>query len=195
MPTTADTAVLTDLFRPARRLPAAIYSAALVIAGALLIALGAKLTIPLPFTPVPVTAQTLAVVLVGVLLGSCRGSVAALAYLAAGAMGLPVFSWAGCGLAWLLGPTGGYLAGFVAAAWIAGRLAECGFDRRLPTAALAMSAGIAAVYACGLPWLALYVGWPNVLALGLVPFLPGAALKVLVATAVLPLGWKLLGAR
>ncbi len=189
------TAVLADVLCPPSRGLSVVWSAALVAAFALLIALSAQVFIPLPFTPVPVTLQTLTVLLAGVLLGSRRGAAAAVVYVGAGALGLPLFAAGGAGLARLAGPTGGYLLGFIAAAFAAGWLAERGLDRRVATMVIAMLAGNAVIYACGLPWLALYVGLGNVLALGLVPFIVGDALKILFAAAVLPASWRALGGR
>jgi biotin transport system substrate-specific component len=150
------------------------------------------MAIPLPFSPVPVTGQTLAVLLMAVLLGSHRASLCALTYLAEGAVGYPVFARGAAGVAHLLGPTGGYLFGFVAAAYAVGLLAERGWDSRYSTAFLAMLAGNVIIYLFGLPWLAVFVGWERTLALGLLPFIPGDIAKLLVATALLPWGRKLL---
>lgn len=188
-------AVLADVLRPGDRAWRIAYSAALVVCFALLIAVSAQIFVPLAFTPVPVTLQTLTVLLAGVLLGSRRGAAAALTYVAGGALGLPLFAAGGAGLARLAGPTGGYLLGFIAAAFVTGWLAERGLDRQVLTMVLAMLAGTAVIYACGLPWLALYVGADKVLALGLLPFIPGAALKILVAAAVLPALWKVMDGR
>ena len=172
-----------------------------VFAGAGFVALLAQVALPLPFTPVPVTLQTLGVLLVGAALGSRLGAEALGLYLAAGVAGLPVFAGGGAGLAWLLGPTGGYLLGFVAAAWLVGALVErSGSGRRpLPTF-LAMLAASAAIYAFGLAGLA---GWtllvgkpvslPGLLALGFYPFALGDLLKAALAAALLPAAWKGLG--
>lgn len=184
-----------DVFRPATRRRALFYDAVLVIGGSLLIALSAQIAIPLPFSPVPVTAQTLIVLLTGALLGSKRGVLAVLAYLAEGLAGLPVFSAGRAGLAHLLGPTGGYLVGFAAAAYLTGYLAERGWDRRPLTAALAMLAGNVALYLPGLVWLAAFVGPAKAPALGLYPFIVGDLLKLTLATAFLPAGWRLLKLR
>jgi biotin transport system substrate-specific component len=181
-----------DVLRPSTRRYALLYDATLVIAGSLLVALLAQFAVPLPFSPVPVTGQTLAVLMVGVLLGSRRGSLALLTYLAEGAMGLPVLAGGAAGLARLTGPTGGYLIGFVAAAFLVGWLAERGWDRRPETTLLAMVLGNVIIYAFGLPWLARFVGAGQVLAMGLWPFLPGDLGKILLATALLPWGWRLL---
>jgi biotin transport system substrate-specific component len=167
--------------------------ALLVVGGSLLIALSAQVAIPLPFSPVPVTGQTLAVLLVGALLGCRRGASSLLVYLAEGVVGLPVFAGGGSGLLWLLGPTGGYLVGFIAAAWLVGWLCQRGWDRRAGTAALAMVLGNAVLYLCGLCWLARFVGTERVLALGLLPFVPGDLIKVALAALALPAGWRVFG--
>lgn len=161
--------------------------AALIIAGSLLVALLAQVAIKLPFTPIPITGQTYGVLLVGALLGSNRGALSLLLYLGEGGLRLPVYAGGASG--WPLGVTGGYLLGFIVAAYVVGYLSERGWDRRLITAAMAMVAGDATIYLVGLPWLAAYVGWSHVVSLGLVPFLPGDVLKVLLATASLPLAW------
>ncbi len=180
-----------DILRPSARQKALAYDAALVIGGSLFIALCAQFTIHVG--PVPITGQTLGVLLTGVLLGSRRGGLSVLAYLAQGIAGLPVFAPGGpLGLARLLGPTGGYLLGFVAAAYVMGLLAERGWDRKLVTTLLAMLVGNAIIYVFGLPWLALFVGIENALPLGLHPFVIGDVLKAILAAASLPIGWKLL---
>ena len=165
----------------------------LVIGGSLAIAAAAQLKVFLPFTPVPVTGQTFAVLLIGALYGARRGAATAMSYLALGIMGLPVFSAAPPGPAALLSPTAGYLAGFVGAAWVTGALSERGWDRKPWTAALAMAIGSCVIFACGVTWLAQTVGWGNVLQTGLFPFIPGDLVKIALATAILPAGWKLLG--
>jgi biotin transport system substrate-specific component len=170
------------------------YQVALVVAGSLLVAAMAQVAIPLPFTPVPLTGQTYAVLLVGAVLGSRRGSLALLLYLLEGGLGLPFLAGGTSG--WPIGrPTGGYLVGFVSAAFLVGWLAERGWDRRLVTAAAAMAVGQLAIYALGLAWLAVYVGADRVIPLGFLPFLPGDVLKLLLAAATLPLGWEVLGRR
>lgn len=167
--------------------------AVLILAGSALVALSAQVAVPLPFTPVPVTGQTFGVLFVGALLGSRRGALAMAAYLLEGAAGLPVFAGGGSTVAWLLGPTAGYLWSYPAAAWLTGRLAERGWDRRPATAALALGAGNAVVYAGGLAWLSFFVGTERVLAAGLLPFLPGDLVKIAVAAGALAGGWRLVG--
>jgi len=181
-----------DLLRPATGRLSWLYDAAVILGGSLLVGLSAQVAINLPFSPVPITGQTFAVLLMGALLGSARGSVVMLLYLAEGVAGLPVFAGGGAGPAYLLGPTGGYLVGFVAAAAVTGYLAERGWDRRFLTTIAAMSLGTAAIYLAGLVWLAAFTGADNLLAMGLIPFLPGAALKIVAAALLLPQGWKLL---
>ncbi len=165
----------------------------LILLGSLVIAFSAQVAMPLPFTPVPITGQTFGVLLVGMALGSRRGALAVLAYLAEGALGLPVFAEFRAGLPVLLGPTGGYLAGFLPAAWAVGALAERGFDRSLPRTLLAFLAGNAIIYLFGLLWLSRFVPWPGTLAAGMTPFLLGDAIKAVLAALLLPGAWKLLG--
>jgi biotin transport system substrate-specific component len=174
---------------------ALVYDGFLIAAGSALIALSAQVALPLPFSPVPVTGQTFGVLLVASLLGRVRGTAAVLAYLAEGVAGFPVFAGAAAGPAALLGPTGGYLAGFALGAYVCGGLAERGWDRTPLRAAASMILGNLAIFALALPWLARFVGAPNVWALGFWPFLPGDIVKIGLAAALLPLGWKALGAR
>ena len=185
-------ATYADILRPTVRRMALVYDVAMVAGGSLLVALAAQVTVYLPGTLVPITGQTLAVLVVGAVLGGRRGAACLLLYIAEGAAGLPFFSGAHGGVGHLLGPTGGYLWGFVAAAGLTGTLAQRGWDRRLGTTILAMTIGTAAIYLFGLLWLALFVGGERVLAEGLYPFLPGAVLKIVAAALLLPLGWKLL---
>jgi biotin transporter BioY len=184
-------ATYADILRPSAEQKALAYDAVLVIGGSLFIALCAQFTIHVG--PVPITGQTLGVLLTGVLLGSRRGSLSVLAYLAQGIAGLPVFAPGGpLGLARLLGPTGGYLLGFVAAAYVTGLLAERSWDRKMVTALLAILIGNIVIYAFGLPWLGLFVGVESALPLGLYPFVTGDILKAFLAAALLPVGWRLL---
>jgi biotin transport system substrate-specific component len=181
-----------DLIRPSTRAQQMALDVLMVLGGSLFVALLSQVRIPAGFSPVPITGQTLAVLLVGATLGSRRGALAMLAYLAEGAMGLPVFAGAG-GAARLIGPTGGYLVGFVVAAFIVGWLAEHGWDRRPVTTALAMLAGSAAIYLFGVSWLAVLMGSDKALTLGLYPFIIGDLLKLALAVVLLPAGWWLVG--
>ena len=146
--------------------------------------------------PVPITGQTFAVLLAGALLGSKRGALSQLTYLGLGVMGAPIFAgWMG-GPAVLMGPTGGYLIGFVPAAFVVGLLAERGWDRRTWSMALAMLIGNSVIYVFGLSWLSIWLGHfaskSSVLATGLYPFIPGDLVKVVLAAVALPSGWALL---
>lgn len=163
---------------------------ALILVGSWLVALFAQIQIPL--WPVPITGQTFGVLLIGALLGSRRGTLSLLAYLAQGAAGLPFFAGSAAGIAVLAGPTGGYLVGFVAAAYVVGWLSERGWDRRFATAVAAMLVGNLVIYTFGLSWLVHFVGRETLLQAGLLPFLPGDLAKILLAALVLPSGWALL---
>ena len=164
-----------------------------VLLGSWLVALVAQISIPLQ--PVPITGQTFGVLLVGAALGFRRGALALGTYLVQGAIGLPFFAGGASGLARLLGPTGGYLIGFVFAAALVGALAERGWDRRFPSTLAAMALGNLVIYLFGLPWLAQFVGWEKVATLSLLPFLPGDALKMLLAAIALPSLWAWVGKR
>jgi biotin transport system substrate-specific component len=183
---------VADVFRPNEKASAFLYDAIVVIGGSLLVGLSSQIRFYLPFSPVPITGQTLAVLILGALLGSRRGGLTMFAYLIEGILGLPVFA-GGVGLQALFGPTGGYLVGFVAAAFLVGWLAERGWDRRVATTVAAMIVGDAVLLMCGFVWLAILTNVKTALITGLFCFIPGDILKVIIAAAVLPTGWKLLG--
>ena len=189
---TTTTLTLSDaLFPEAGRLGRA--SEALVMSA--VIAAGAQFEVMLPFSPVPLTGQTFGVLLAGILLGSRWGAAAVAAYLVEGLLGLPVFAGGAAGPGVFAGPTAGYLVGFLPAAWLAGRLAERGWDRSPLTAAAAMLIGSSAIFACGLLNLARFLPASQLLSAGLIPFLPGDMVKSALAAAALPGAWKLLGRR
>jgi len=159
--------------------------------------LWASAKVQVPFYPVPMTLQTFAVLALGMAYGWRLAGATLLLYLAEGAMGLPVFAGTpekGLGLAYMVGPTGGYLLGFVFAAVACGWLAERGWDHNVLTTAAAMLIGNVLIYAPGLLWLGGMVGWDKpVLEWGLTPFLLGDATKLALAAVLLPAIWKLLG--
>ncbi len=161
-------------------------SVSLVLAFSLLNALAAQ--------PVPITGQTFAVLLTGALLGSRLGAAALIAYLVEGAVGLPFFAGGSSGLAHLLGPTGGYLVAFPAAAFITGAFAELGWDKRFLTAVAAMFVGSIVIIFVGAAWFSVLTHTSPLLALrvGVVPFIVGDIIKILLAAAVLPSGWALM---
>lgn len=163
---------------------------ALVTGGAALTAVLAQVAIPL--WPVPVTGQTLAVLVVGASLGAARGAASLALYAVLGVAGLPIFSDGASGLGVLMGTTGGYILGFIAAAALTGWLAERRWDRRFLGAAVAMTVGTLVTFAFGMTWLAVATGgsFEQILAWGLVPFIPGGVVKALLAAAILPLAWR-----
>jgi biotin transport system substrate-specific component len=173
--------------------------AAAVLFVTVLTAVAAQVSFPLPFTPVPFTLQPMIVLVGGAALGARLGFTSQALYLLAGIAGLPVFAASGTlpqGFLRLLGPTGGFLLAYPFAAFVAGYLAERGFDRRYLTSVLAMAAGLGLVFACGVTWLAFFaaptaVGLPRALELGLYPFVGVDVLKILLAAAVLPSVWTL----
>ena len=160
----------------------------LALVGSGLLAISAKIQVP--FWPVPMTMQTFAVLVIGITYGWRLGAATVVLYLAEGAVGLPVFAGGG-GVAYFAGPTAGYLIGFVIAAALVGRLAEFGWDRKISTTAIAMLLGNLAIYVPGLLWLGTVVGYGKVLAVGMIPFLLGDALKLALAAAILPVAWRL----
>ena len=167
---------------------------ALAFAASLLLTLSAKISVP--FFPVPMTMQTFVVVGIGLAMGPVWGVTAIAMYLAQGALGLPVFAGTpekGIGFAYMAGPTGGYLAGYLLAAFVTGKLAERGWDRTVVTAFLAALAGAVALYVPGMLWLGQVVGWDKpVLAWGLWPFVYGDLLKTALAAGVFPAVWAIL---
>jgi biotin transport system substrate-specific component len=170
-------------------------SVSLVFAFSLLNALAAQIAIPIG--PVPITGQTFAVLLTGALLGSRLGAAALIAYLIEGATGLPFFAGGSGGLAHILGPTGGYLVAFPAAAFITGAFAEHGWDKRFITAVAAMFVGSIVIIFVGAAWFPVLTHTAPLLALrvGVAPFIIGDIVKILLAAAVLPSGWALLKRR
>jgi len=166
-------------------------NALLVFAASLLTGLAAQVAIPLPFTPVPVTGQTFAVLLTGAALGARRGFLAQALYLAQGVSGLPVFAGGAAGAALLAGPTGGYLAAFPLAAAVTGLLAERTWDRRFLTMLGVMLLGSTVIFAFGAFGLTRFFPPSQVLAIGVLPFVPGDLVKSALAALALPGVWRL----
>jgi biotin transport system substrate-specific component len=160
----------------------------LLVIGSLLLAVSAQFKIPL--YPVPVTGQTLVVLLIGMTYGLRLGGATVAAYLLQGAIGLPVFAGGAYGIATLMGPTGGYLSGFLVAAIVMGFLAERGMGRSILSTVIAMMIGNAIIYLMGASWLAGFIGPEKALAAGVLPFLYGDALKLAVAAGLMPLAWR-----
>ena len=162
--------------------------AVLVVFGSLLLAVSAQFKIPL--YPVPVTGQTLVVLLIGMTYGPRLGGITISAYLFEGALGLPVFAGGAAGVAVLLGPTGGYLFGFLLAGVAMGFLGERGMGRTVISTVLAMVIGNFVIYLCGALWLTNFIGFGQAIMAGVMPFLYGDALKLVVAAGLMPLAWR-----
>ncbi|HSF87117.1 MAG TPA: biotin transporter BioY [Acidimicrobiia bacterium] len=192
MQTTIPSRVLTGAVLPR----SAVVTTTLVIGFALLTALAAQIVIPLPFTPVPITGQTFVVLLAGAGLGATAGAASQGLYVLLGAVGLPFYAGGASGWTVARGATGGYLIGFIVAAWIVGALAERRQDRSVLTAIPAFLFGSVLIHLFGVPWLAatLDVGWMEAASLGSVPFIPGDLVKIALAGLLLPAAWKLASA-
>jgi biotin transport system substrate-specific component len=171
-------------------------AAVLALAGSALLTLSAKIQVP--FWPVPMTMQTYVVLVLGAMFGARLGAATVLLYLAQGAVGLPVFAGTpekGLGLAYMMGPTGGYLVGFVVAAWVVGLLAERGWDRSIVRLMVAMALGHAIIFAFGVTWLAQLVGWNKAWMLGVAPFYAATVFKTALGAFTLPAIWAVLARR
>jgi biotin transport system substrate-specific component len=197
--TAADRGItLADFLVPIRvgeNTPTRVRHIALVVAGALIVALCARIYIPTD--PVPFTGQTFGVLAVGAALGFRRGALAILLYLAIGALGFGVFAQGASGINQIVGRTGGYLIGFLVAAAVVGQLAELGWDRHIGGAIAAMAIGTGVIYAIGVPWLKLATGipWETAVTQGMTKFLIWDAAKLLVAAGIFPVAWWLIGRR
>lgn len=169
-------------------------SLAVIVVGSLLLTASAKFEIPL--TPVPFTFQTLVVLALGVVFGPTLGAATVLAYLAQGAMGMPVFAGTpekGIGLAYMMGPTGGYLLGFAVAAYVTGWLARAKWDRNIVTMAFAMVIGNLVIYAFGVTYLSSLIGYEKAIEFGLKPFIVFDIVKIVAAAVIIPSVWKMVG--
>lgn len=172
-----------------------VVSVVLVVGFAALTALAGRLVIPLPFTPVPITGQTFAVLLAGATLGARLGAASQGLFLLAGIAGLPVYADGSSGWETVIGATGGYLVGFVVAAWIVGAMAQRGQDRALLTAVPAFLTGTVVIYLFGVPWLMRVTGMdlPDAMVAGVAPFVVGDLIKAGAAGVLLPAAWRLTG--
>ena len=195
-PETAAPTTLLEAYWPGSIRSRAWRAVVLAVVGSGLLALSAKLNVPM--VPVPISMQTFVVLVIGAAFGWRLAGATVLLYLAEGIAGLPVFAQ-GAGPAYFAGTTGGYLVGFLAAATLVGWLAERGWDRNVAWTAAAMVLGNVVIYVLGLAWLYVVItmirgidgfGLPQLLAAGLTPFLIGDALKIALASAVLPLAWR-----
>lgn len=184
--------------RISERLNVRVRHLALILAGVILIAACAQVSIKVGDNPVPFTGQTFAVLLTAGALGFRRGIASLLLYVALGLVGLPIFAGGASGTGELFGATGGYLVGFVVASAIVGRLAELGWDRNLVGSIGAMLFGEVAIYGIGVPWLAHFAFGDDLgkaIAAGLVPFVLWDLLKLALAGATFPAAWWIVGRR
>lgn len=164
----------------------------LVIGASALIAIAAQIAIPLPFTPVPLTLQPLAVIFIGVALGSTRGAAAAALYLLEGFSGLPVFAQGHGGPAWLLGATAGYLYSYPFAAWLSGFVSERGWGSSIVRSVTGMLLALGVIYLGGWSWLAMLTGPRSAFYAGVAPFVAADIIKVAIGAALLPKAQRLL---
>jgi len=186
---------LIDRLWPSAERPL-VRQAILVVLGSLLMWASAKVQVPM--WPVPMTMQSFVVLVIGMGYGSRLGAATVGFYLMQGALGLPVFAGTpekGIGLAYMMGPTGGYLVGFLLAAAVVGWLAERGWDRTLPLAVSAMIIGTVLLFVPGVAWLAVLIGYSKAVAAGVTPFLLASVVKLALAAAVMPLAWRAIEAR
>ncbi len=195
MSTTTARPVLSEVFGPSEGASLRVKQAVLVILGVAALTLAAKIRVPM--WPVPITMQTFAVLTIGAAYGARLGLVTLLAYLAVGAAGVAVFTGESAGIAYMMGPTGGYLLGFAVAAGVMGWLAARGWDRSVGSMVGALLIGNAIIYAFGLPWMAyLFLadkGAAWVMQWGMTNFLLGDALKLALAALLVPAVWKAVG--
>jgi biotin transport system substrate-specific component len=190
---TASTASTTTLRRAVFPRVSVLTDAVLVVGGALFVALFAQISIPLPFTPVPITGQTFAVLLVGGALGSLCGLASMSLYMLMGIVGLPVYANQAHGFEIIKGATGGYIVGFLVAGLLVGYLADRGWDQKFSTSGTMMLTGNVIIFLVGLIWLqqVLHTSLADTLKFGLYPFVPGEIVKLYLAAALLPGAWAL----
>ena len=186
-----NTATYADVFQPQSSVGSRLYNGVLVVLGTAFIALMAHVRVPLPFSPVPVTGQTLAILLIGMLYGRYRALATVTLYLIEGIAGLPVFA-GGAGLGYVLGPTGGYIIGFLFAAYLLGVFAEWGWDRRFGSAFAAMFLGSLVILTLGTMYLSAFMGLKPALVAGFLPFIGVDVVKSLIAATLLPVGWRIM---
>ena len=174
----------TDIIQPAKSVSKTASQIILIIAASLLLGISAQFSINLPFSPVPITGQTLVVLLIGCLMGKYHGMAAISLYLAQGAVGFPVFAGGKSGFITLFGPTGGYLFGFIVAVYVVGILTDLRYNRSILYTIFSLILGNLIIYIFGLFWLVQFVGESNALQFGLYPFLVGDLLKILLGTMI-----------
>ena len=169
-----------------------IFDVVIIIIGSVFVALSSQLAFYLPFSPIPITGQTFAVLFIGAVLGSRRGGLSLALYVLEGLIGLPVFAGGTGGMAILFGPTAGYLVGFIPAAILVGYLLEKGFSRNRISMFFALLFGSIVIYLFGVFRLLSFVEYEKVFMLGIAPFLVGDVIKTVLAPILIPSGWKLI---
>jgi len=173
-----------------RRMSRLLAQLVFILAGGTLLAASAQFKVMVPPSPIPIAGQKLVVLMIGMAFGPRLGAITILAYILAGLRGLPVFAGGGAGLPVLVGPSGGYLVGFVAAAFVIGLLAQRGMDRSILRTALAMVVGTLVIYLFGYAWLASLIGMEKALLFGIQPYLWGDAMKLVAAACLMPAAWR-----
>ncbi len=162
-----------------------------VIGGSIFIGLMSQLAVVLPFSPVPVTGQTFAILLLAITMGFRKSTLAVLTFLAQGLCGLPVFANGASGPLYFAGPTGGYLIGFLLASAVVGFMADKNYSKTYLGAFLSMIAGSLIIYLCGFSWLSVFLGAEKAFTAGILPFIAGDLIKIMLISISLPLSWKL----
>ncbi|MEE8341293.1 MAG: biotin transporter BioY [Candidatus Neomarinimicrobiota bacterium] len=157
---------------------------AIVLSGSIILALLARLSIPVPFSPIPITGQTFGILFLGALLGSRLGMLSVIMYIMEGIIGIPVFAGGTAGFMYLLGPTGGYLIGFIPAVYLVGYFAEKGWTNKIAITFIPMIIGTLVIFIFGISWLSVTAGFETALRIGLYPYLTGATTKIILATIV-----------
>lgn len=181
-----------DILQSERAISSKAANIIVILLASWLIGVSAQFSIVLPFSPVPITGQTIIILLIGVLLGKARGTAAVGLYILQGAAGLPVFAGGKSGLLTLVGPTGGYLVGFLVAVYVVGILSELRHNNSIIYTVLSLIIGNIIIYAFGLIWLVRFVGEAQALSLGFFPFLVGDILKIFIGVLILTGSQKIL---
>lgn len=177
--------LITNKIETLTKQQSTLLSISIAFVGSILLTLLARLSIPVPFSPVPITGQTFGILFLGAVLGKRNGTLSVIMYISEGLIGLPVFAGGSMGFLYLLGPTGGYLIGFIPAVFVVGYLSEKGFCNRISTTFLTMLLGTAVIFSFGLSWLAITAGLITAFSIGLYPYLIGAGIKIALATVII----------
>lgn len=170
--------LLTNKFESLTKNQTITFTIAVALTGSLLLALLARLSFPVPFSPIPITGQTFGILILGALLGRQLGTITVITYIFEGTVGLPVFAGGSTGLLYILGPTGGYIIGFIPAVFLVGYLSEKGWNKGFISTITSMTLGTIIIFTFGVSWLSISTGFLNSITIGLIPYLPGAFVKI-----------------